>query len=70
MKDKRSLECLSDCVSHVLHWFLSNKLQLNADKSAALIYGTAQIMLGTRPGRAYWSTALACSPLTKRDCPV
>jgi len=34
------LSVLADCTSDVRHWYLQNGLQLNADKSEALIVGT------------------------------
>ena len=36
------MDSLCKCINHIQHWFLSNKLQLNNDKSDAIIYGTAQ----------------------------
>ena len=42
LKNNSSITSLSECINHVQYWFLSNKLQLNNDKSDAIIYGTAQ----------------------------
>ena len=42
LKDNSSMASLSECISHVQYWFLTNKLQLNSDKSDAIVYGTVQ----------------------------
>ena len=40
--DRSMLQSLSECVETLTHWFLANNLQLNSDKTEAILFGTRQ----------------------------
>ena len=40
--DRSMLQSLSECVETLTHWFLANNLQLNSNKTEAILFGTRQ----------------------------